>query len=265
VEVRYQVYGGEEFCTGTFVGRHQVLTAGHCACGFPGTYEIHVGQAGAEAVFPVTAVVLYDPRVCAGYDLHSRDLALLITGTDLDCKGGARMSRADRADYKKDCQASGPALTIRQQFGAQMRSVWDLGRQLTRGQAVAAVGYGKNNAGTHSRRLMAPIPIMSPSCSDGRFPAICASFAEMLLVDTRGQADDTCEGDSGGPVYFMNGATKAPELIATVSQAAPFTQGANGCGGGGVYELLGRVSVQAWLGANGVPDNTIVPVGQSQR
>jgi Trypsin len=133
-----------------------------------------------------------------------------------------------------------------------------LHNRLQVGQRVVAVGYGLTERGTHGARLMGDIPILSVDCVEGWYPYLCAPFAEMLLVDRGAPASalDTCPGDSGGPVYLPN-STTGYELIGVVSRAARFPQGPRDCGGGGVYELIGRNSVIKWLAANVVPDTTI--------
>jgi hypothetical protein len=51
-------------------------------------------------------------------------------------------------------------------------------------------------------------------------------------------------------------------LVAVTSRGAPFAHvdASRHCGGGGIYSLIGRRSVQAWFEANGVPPASVPAV-----
>jgi hypothetical protein len=76
----------------------------------------------------------------------------------------------------------------------------------------------------------------------------------MVLADQAGgrAAHDTCGGDSGGPVFWIQDGLAW--LVGVTSRAAPGVQqnATLHCGGGGIYTLIGRRDVHAWLRANGV-------------
>ena len=264
VEVELGAGASKEVCSGTFVGRHQVLTAGHCGCADPKTYVVHAdGRA-----FGVRGVVLYDPRICASPDVSGRDLALLDTDTDLDCHGGDELEASSTLPQGSSCKvrAGSPAEMVADQFntpgtqGHIIESVWSLSNRLSVGQSLVAVGYGLDENGRYGARLMANIPILSFACEDAWLRYFCAPFAEMVLADKSSvRARDTCPGDSGGPVYLFGKDNNHVQLVAIVSRAAPLPQNARNCGGGGIYELIGRQSVINWLSANNVPDKTIIP------
>jgi hypothetical protein len=117
----------------------------------------------------------------------------------------------------------------------------------------------------------------------------CASFQEIILADRTGAGipRDSCEGDSGGPVYIravvklppcvdatdpnLNAAQEPNPpyenfredekvtvvqdvLVAVTSRAASFAQPLVGghCGGGSINTLIGRRQVYAWFEANQV-------------
>ena len=105
--------------------------------------------------------------------------------------------------------------------------------------------------------MLAQIPVLSADCAQQRYAYFCRPFTEMILADRAG--NDTCNGDSGGPVYARNPTTQKDELVAIVSRSLPLTQGSAACGGGGIYELLAPAPVRQWLADNGVPDTSIKP------
>ena len=64
--------------------------------------------------------------------------------------------------------------------------------------------------------------------------------------------DDTCEGDSGGPVFLNQDGFD--QVIAVTSRGLPGVRQdpVLHCGGGGIYEILARHTVQNWFRANGI-------------
>jgi hypothetical protein len=253
--------GRSELCSGTFVGPRAVLTAGHCACGVPESYRIAVEEPSTkeQQAFRLSKnPIIFDQRSCSLGIVPGGDLALLVTASDYICTGRQTGLRpriigpgTKPANASDTCQSFPGASGI---LGSPISVVWQMKERLTRGVPLKVVGYGLTESGGRGRRLTAPVPLLSAACDDPRLWSVCAPYAEMLLVDTKppGQRHDTCNGDSGGPVFdTVNGRSS---LVAVTSRAVPVgADDPNGeCGGGGIYELIGRKSIISWLRGNGV-------------
>jgi secreted trypsin-like serine protease len=232
-------------CSGTLLTSRLILTAGHCGCGLPGTYWVDVHQNAhqpppSDLHYVDGPPILYDQTVCRNNNLsQGNDLALLRLRDAVDLAG---------PDYPPDS-------SLWAGYGYPPEFIWDLRAKLVRGASLIAIGYGYTSQLLLGVRMQADIPIFSFDCEEAALAAVCAPFAEMILAEAPGPRlrSDTCGGDSGGPVFRMEG--NRPRLVAVTSRAAPGLQDnpVLHCGGGGIYSLIGRKSVQHWLAANGVP------------
>jgi hypothetical protein len=236
VAIYFDRLDGRQICTGILIAPRLVLTAGHCGCGILGSYTVDFRQntrTGNERYVANVegAPILYDSRVCTdGLLDEGRDLALLRLYADVNLHQPG--------------------------YGYPPDMIWQLRRKLPAGRRLIAVGYGYTLNSQLGVRMQGSIPVLSADCADRRYSSYCAPFAEMILADAPGPRAraDTCGGDSGGPIFLIDD-DKLPKLIGVTSRAAPGAQDnpVLHCGGGGIYTLIGRTSVHAWLATNGVP------------
>lgn len=263
--------GQENICTGVLIDTNHLLTAGHCGCGLDGSYSVSFSQNARRAGQIVDRIgikgapILFDPLTCVSGAAPGKDLALL------------RLERSimeTKPDY-----VGYPIYAL----------AFDYLPQMARPQPLKVVGYGLTETGRVASRMMASVPVLTPNCLGVPYKFYCSQFEEMILADRTGSgvARDTCEGDSGGPVYVraevrlarcqgrfqtlgtpyenvQEGERLTVEqdvLVAITSRAAPFTQPLVGghCGGGSINTLIGRQSVYAWFDANHVrPQRCVV-------
>lgn len=225
----------DSICTGTFVGYNTVLTAAHCACGVAGSYRVFIADEGipkrqfrqGDYLTLDGEPISFNPAGCAGPITPGRDLALLrvfIPSGELPFCG------------KKRCPSPGND------------TVLDLSREIQSTTNLIIVGFGYTETRSIGSKMEGTIRARSLYCLPGDSYLGCEPFAEFILADASRRVD-TCNGDSGGPVFFKRNGRE--QLIAVTSRGVR-SPGADGsqCGQGGIYTLLGRKSVRAWLEAH---------------
>jgi len=248
--------GERDICSGILLDDRHVLTAGHCGCGIANSYQVTFSQFARKGDLTSNALeidggpILYDPLTCLRGIAPGTDLALL------------RLKKLVPSDV---VPAGYPFFFLASD--EQMKPV----------KEMKVVGFGVTETGGIAVRMKAQVPVLTPDCFDPPYNLYCAPFREMILADREGRANprDTCGGDSGGPV-FARRIVSAPEcgilppeevltvtqsedvVVAITSRAAPFTAASSNqpCGQGGIYTLIGRRSIYAWLDRNHVKPQT---------
>ena len=202
------VLGQTGTCSGTLIGPDLVLTAGHCS-------EIEPERIVADTTdYTRGGIAVEVAQTIVHPDWTStNDAALLVLATPVP--GVAP-------------RAIGAACT----FDA-----------FTAGSPVELVGFGLTNAGANTVLHQASVPVTDPTCSDGN--GCRAAIAPGGEFVAGGDGVDTCNGDSGGPVYFAT--PRGEVVVGVVSRGLADTNGA--CGGGGIYERTDKLV--AWLGSIG--------------
>jgi V8-like Glu-specific endopeptidase len=234
VGISYRSNGRDAICTGTLLSDDLVLTAGHCACGDRGSYRVtqELNMSSGNFITVAEDPVLMDPRTCLRQ--------AIIPGYDL-----ALLKLANKA-------------VVDSRFRPNFRLASELDNQVKYGRRLTVVGYGLTEKKSWGVRLEAKVQVYSAKCLQlSLIYGGCAPFLEMVLADTWapvGKRSDTCGGDSGGPVFSIEETSKELNLVAATSRAAPLTQpdGDAHCGGGGIYTVLGRLDVRAWLVLHGL-------------
>lgn len=250
-------FGGSNrsLCTGVALGRDVVLTAGHCACGVPESYQVE---------FPVTVDKVrgsdyrfHDPRSVSrpplpffGYDC--RRVAEPQPGVDL---GLLFLQPTNvRPAYFSPVPPPAVPMTTPHKLAVQGNL-----------KSLLVMGYGRTETSQFPRGLIAAfIALRDPFCLSDQFASGgCAPFREFSLSNLATSVlADTCDGDSGGPVYFIaprirhDGKAELHRLLVGVTSrglgGVP-QLGPGRCGGGGVYTAVAHPDVLKWLAVNGAP------------
>jgi len=206
--------GGTNLCTGVVIAPNVIITAQHCYCA--GMTQAQVGNIYNPSA-PQIAIAHGVPMKPCGTSTpvsEAADVALLFTATDFDPTSVP------------------PARLATDAIIAQA-------------QSVRAVGFGLTQTGILGTKMMVDIPLISPSCSgsvvasatsytDNRYYG-CNSGFELVAGDPM-LLKDTCNGDSGGPV-FIHDQSGNDYLAGTTSRSVISADGSD-CGNGGIYVRL---------------------------
>lgn len=195
-------------CTGTLVARNVVVTAGHCQGGC--SARIFIGQnvnAGGEIVSVAKAV--RHPKYNMG-GKHN-DLTVLILDRDVTTVRPRKLAKT---------------------------------AQIDKAVSVRAVGFGNTDPASttgYGIKRMVDVPVASASCAlDAPTRYGCDAGLE-LVAGAPFLNKDSCNGDSGGPIYLKVGAQwllAGATSRATVDSTRP-------CGDGGIYVRIDKYAT--WI------------------
>jgi hypothetical protein len=256
----------ESVCTGIrLLGRNVVLTAAHCSCGVLGTYRFVTKETFDKLVpgQPIAGewrAVRYPARY-PGYDCAlppeaqpGKDLAVFFVFS------------SDDKDFSRNADSHKPEDLVRFASMHQVRDAGDV--------YLLVAGFGVTETGDLPHVLQQGlIRIGSHFCSRGAFGGTaCEGFREFALGSEGPSGTpfpvDTCNGDSGGPVFWyppnavdIKGVSFQPPaaLVGITSRALAVADHLPGmlCGGGGVYTAVGHSAVIDWLWSLGVTVRTV--------
>lgn len=189
---------GDGACTGTLIAPDVVLTAGHCAD--PAPTEVIANTTNYNAAGGVRATV----KSVTAYPNweNSYDVAIIVLNTPMTGVTPRKLGTA--------CTFEGFSATSR----------------------VQLVGFGLTDIqaeGDNTRLNEVTVPVTDPTCSRGDGCVAAVSPGGEFVAG--GNGVDSCNGDSGGPVYLDT--PRGPVVIGAVSRATE--SAATPCGAGGIY------------------------------
>ncbi len=199
-------------CTGTLVSPNVIVTAGHCFFCLAGGAEhqavVFFGSNTATPGRRITGRAVRHPQYNAG---QRNDLALIL----LD-------------DEVTDVQPRRIATT----------------EEINRATFVRAVGFGNSDfasSGGFGVKRMVDVPVASICCCADADPSSFGCDRQLELVaGFVGLGPDTCNGDSGGPVYVLVGSDARQDsawaIAGATSRATELAT--RPCGDGGIYPRL---------------------------
>ncbi|WP_165422615.1 trypsin-like serine protease [Rhizobium ruizarguesonis] len=238
--------GTPALCTGIALAGNKVLTAGHCGC---------ADSSGYRVTFPTNPTARQ-------MTFRLRAAPVVFPGYSCDAAGKPQPGR-DLSILTLDQEIAG----LRPPPIGQMALPFE-----DRVKRLFVAGYGRIESGRFPDGLLGAFSrVRDYFCARGYVDgSTCAMFREFVLSDLPSSAvpgADSCDGDSGGPVYWF-GAPQGPGedrklqehrfLLGIVSRALDGVPqfGITGCGGGGIYIAVGHVDVVAWLSLNDIPVTT---------
>ncbi|PYE91586.1 trypsin [Rhizobium sp. PP-F2F-G38] len=226
-------------CSGLYIDAFHVLTAKHCTCHgneyhvtndpdmLRGTREFTraIIEPGFQGGAPCRKMTDFNPREGNDIAILKLDHPLLAVPPVRTCRGYSIVRDIELLD------------------------IWSAGG--VPGAIVSGYGQDPADAGTdHSQEAQrsGALTVNSLDCAS---PAArsrgCVAYREMILgmAPKGGVEVDSCPGDSGASAYINRGGTIVP--IGIVSRAVSGAPTSKLCGQGGVYTMLGRADIIAWL------------------
>lgn len=200
---------GRVVCSGTLIHPNVILTAGHCVSGNAGERPltgVSTGQGREGGKKPAQAPVAAT-AVHPDFKLHPRgnmDIGLAFLDAPLDLPGLTPVPLADEVT------------SIRGLLTLQLPP----GQRIIIAPHMTMVGYGRRQDGGTGKKYEVTVPASQTNPSE-------------ILLGGGGQ--DSCEGDSGGPVFSKDG-----RFVAVISRGITI-----GCGGGGIATVIADAS--CWI------------------
>jgi secreted trypsin-like serine protease len=201
--------GDEYCCTGTLIGKNVVVTAGHCLPCTGDSSVIYIGINTRSPGITYTGKAIQHPQYAQG-GLHN-DLTVILLDKDVTEVQPRRVATTD---------------------------------QVNQATFVRVVGFGNSDVSSTTGfgvKRIADVPVASISCSGATDARTLGCDARLELVAGMvGLKRDSCNGDSGGPIYVQIGDDPAKsESWAVAGATSRATQTAvTACGDGGIYERL---------------------------
>jgi endonuclease G len=200
------VIGAQGTCSGTLVAPDVVITAGHCAEINPTQIKLDtIDLNGAGGITATVQSITAYPNWENTYDISVIKLAAPVTGV--------------------------PPRKVA--AGCTFATGWSTGT------SVHLVGYGAIDLqaeGDNSKLYEVSVPLTDPTCAGGNGCQTAVSPNGEFTAGGGGR--DSCNGDSGGPVYLDT--PRGPILVGAVSRATD--SATNPCGDGGIYVRIDKVT-----------------------
>jgi uncharacterized protein (TIGR03382 family) len=198
------VIGAQGSCTGTLIAPDVVITAGHCLEANPTSVRLDTNDMNTGGKTATVKSITAYPNWETTYDVSVIVLTAPIAGV-------TPRTVASACTYTTGWSNS---------------------------TSVHLVGYGAIDLqaqGNNSKLYEVSVPLTDAACSQGNGckPAI-APNGEFVAG---GAGRDSCNGDSGGPVYLDT--LRGPILVGAVSRATD--SATNPCGDGGIYVRIDKV------------------------
>jgi hypothetical protein len=199
---------GSWCCTGTLVARNVVVTAGHCegVCSARIFIGHNINMAGE--IVSVSRAVRHPEYNMGG---KHNDITVLILDRDVTTVKPRKFAKTNQID---------------------------------KATSVRAVGFGNTDpqsTGGYGIKRMVDVPVASAACSlDASTRYGCDQGLE-LVAGAPFLNKDSCNGDSGGPIYLKAG---AQWLLAGATSRAT-DDSTRPCGDGGIYARIDKYA--SWI------------------
>ena len=240
-------------CTGTIVGAGKVLTAAHCVCamkllpGQSGKAKVYFGNPDAVASLGAAPSAmlfghltkLMDETFCGRFEeghICGGDLAMVFYNPN-ETPGYARAARLMSQTEGESFLNSEDLATI-VGYGETRDSRWDRPR------------VGRLVRGATKPKMVAVMPAPSrcgdyvTHCAPERSWRGCLPDVEVRLMDSA-LTRDTCNGDSGGPLFLDNNEWDSAQTLAAVTSRGMWPR--RRCGTGGIYTSVFSDEAISWL------------------